>query len=93
MSLKLQGKDDALIQRTMALFHGPEVIEAFRSGNPLDAYTLHCQLNCGEHCPLYGKCHYRRVTQLDELISQLVRGLDHQAFVDALTPLLTEECV
>lgn len=92
LTLKLQKKDDALIEQTLALFHGPEMIENFRSGtNPLDACTLHCRLDCREDCRLHGVCHYRRVTELDELISQRVRTLDHQSFIHRLNTLLSEE--
>lgn len=92
LTLKLQKKDDVLIERTIALFHGPDMIEHLRTGaNPLDECTLHCNLNCSADCRLYGKCHYRRVTELDELISERVRTLDHQSFADTLAALLSEE--
>lgn len=89
LTLRLQKKDEALIRRTMELFHDSELVEdIYRQGNPLDRYTLHCDLNCRVECPLYGRCQNRRVSQLDELISQQLRALDHNAFVSQLDSLL-----
>ncbi len=85
LTLKLQKKDEHLIYRTMELFHGPDILKEFQNGaNPLERYTLHCDLNCRKDCKLYEKCYNRRVTELDELISRKVKLLDQDAFVTQL---------
>ena len=89
LTLKLQKKDEDLIRKTMELFHDPDVVaDIYAKGNPMDRYTLHCDLTCPKDCQLYGKCQNKRVTELDNLISQKVRALDHTAFVAQLDMLL-----
>lgn len=89
LTLRLQKKDVALIRDTMELFHDAEVVgDIYSKGNPMDRYTLHCDLTCPGDCPLYGRCHNKRVTELDELISRKTRALDHAAFVSQLDALL-----
>lgn len=89
LTLRLQKKDDALIRDTMELFHDADVVaDIYAKGNPMDRYTLHCDLTCPNDCLLYGRCHNKRVTELDELISNKIRTLDHASFVTQLDTLL-----
>jgi len=90
LTLKLQKKDPALIRQTMELFHSPELVAEIcdSKGNPLERYTLHCDLRCTLECKLYGKCFNKRVTELDQLISRKNRALNHDAFVAQLNQIL-----
>ena len=89
LTLKLQKKDEDLIRKTMELFHDSEVVaDIYSKRNPMDRYTLHCDLTCPKDCLLHGKCYNKRVTELDNLISQKIRALDHTAFVSQLDTLL-----
>lgn len=89
LTLRLLKKDEDLIRRTMELFHDPHVVaDIYAKGNPMDRYTLHCDLSCPKECQLYGKCHNKRVTELDNLINNKIRNLNHDAFVSQLDALL-----
>lgn len=90
LTLRLQKKDPELIRKTMELFHSPQIVAEICDSkrNPLERYTLHCDLACKPDCMLYGRCFNRRVTQLDQLISQKLKELDHDSFVSNLDQLL-----
>lgn len=76
------GKDE--IKEILTYFHTPESIQKFyscieNSGNPLEPFTLHCDMKCSESCRLYPYCCTARVQELSAIINEKTMEIDPDA--------------
>lgn len=76
------------IRQLLTYFHQPQTVQALynsiESGNPFDAYVLHCTKNCTEECRLYGKCGQLEADRIQSLVAEKTGQLDFEAFADKL---------
>lgn len=85
--------DEAQIRQVLDYFHRAETVEKLyacleRKGNPLDAYTLRCDLKCAPECLLYGSCCQKRVSELAGLITRKLQALSMDDFASRMQALM-----
>ena len=93
LTMKQAKRDPAFIRQTLETFHGPEITDNLyhhlQNGlHPLDRFTLHCRLDCGEDCLLFGKCHKVYQNQLSALIDDRMKHYDPTPHVHRLEKIL-----
>lgn len=76
------GSEEA--RQILAYFHRSETVQRIFScieenRNPLDPFTLHCQLQCHPECVLYASCSKKRTAALAHLINSRMQQLDFSA--------------
>lgn len=95
LSLLLSSYDKEQIRQILTYFHREESVEKLwscleKKRNPLDEFTLHCDMLCQEGCLLYETCCQKRVGELTKMINSKTKELDFEAFAQSLTQLLQE---
>ena len=93
LSMLLSGKKQDEIKGLLELFHRPETVQALydcleRKHNPLEQFTLHCDMSCGENCPIRSSCFHKHSLTLAELLSRKTAALDFAKFAQELKNLL-----
>lgn len=84
LSLSANRCDSEEILSILNYFHRPETVQALYScivekKNPLDAFTLHCDLNCTSSCLLYSSCRKKQIDELAQMITDRLQALDPAA--------------
>lgn len=92
LSLRLNRYDEDKAKKILTYFHRPETVNDLYScletkGNPLEKFTLHCDMSCGEACRLHKKCGLKRMLALLELVREKAGALDFEAFAGNLRGL------
>ena len=93
LNLLESGTDKAQIRKILEFFHRESVVTRLydilaKNGNPLEDFTLHCDMSCTENCPIYKVCFQKRTVALTHLINEKIKTLDFDAFVAKLQSLL-----
>ena len=93
LTLLQSGTDKPQIRKILQFFHSETVVTRLydilaKNGNPLDAFTLHCDMSCTESCPIHTACFQKRTVALTQLINEKIKALDFDAFVEKLQSLL-----
>ena len=93
LTMKQSKQDPTFIRQTLEIFHGPEITDALydhlqNGPHPLDRFTLHCRLDCGEDCPLFGRCHKAYQNQLSALIDDRMKHYDPAPHIQRLDHIL-----
>lgn len=91
LSLNKYGKDE--IKNILTVFHTPESIEKLygyiqNGGNPLEPFTLHCDMKCSESCRLYPYCCTARMQELSGIINAKTKEIDPKALPTYIKTLL-----
>lgn len=94
LRLSLQGQDPRQIREILHIFHDSSLVEELcrlmeDEKNPLERFTLHCRLDCTDHCPLRSKCCHQTLQHLCQMISQKQKELDYTAFCQKMSCLLS----
>ena len=89
LSLLTNKYDSEKIKDILYFFHKKDSVDYLIScieanKNPLDEFTLHCDLQCKEDCPLIGKCCNKRTNEIAEIIYQKMEELDFNKFVKTI---------
>lgn len=85
LSLKQHGYNEDEVRRTIAFFHRAETVDNLlkcieQGGNPLERFTLHCDLSCTSACKLHTVCCQKRIGELASLIAARKQEMDFDAF-------------
>jgi ribosomal protein S12 methylthiotransferase accessory factor len=93
LTLLGSGTDKAQIRKILEFFHSEAVVTRLydildRNGNPLEDFTLHCDMSCTESCPIRKVCFQKHTVALTKLINEKIKALDFDAFVAKLQSLL-----
>ena len=93
LTLLESGTDKAQIRKILQFFHREPVVTRLydilgRNGNPLEDFTLHCDMSCTQSCPIQKVCFQKRTVALTRLINEKIKALDFDAFVSKLQSLL-----
>lgn len=93
LTLLQSGTDKPQIRRILEFFHRESVVTRLydilaKNGNPLEDFTLHCDMSCTESCPIHAACFQKRTVALTQLINEKIKALDFDAFVEKLQSLL-----
>ncbi len=93
LSMKLHQYDDEQIKSLLNLFHKQETVEELYSclredRNPLERFTLHCDTECDERCPLLYCCCQRKTTEIANIINLKMSNMDFEASAEILKKLL-----
>lgn len=93
LSLVLNRYDKAETKRILEYFHRPESVDKLyacleEDKNPMEAYTLHCDLSCGTACLIYEKCRQKRVSEIAQIINRKAQELNFEEFSNKLQALL-----
>lgn len=93
LELKAGGYTPEDIDQILSNFHSPDTIQrvnvATSSGrNPLEAYTLHCDLVHCDGCPIQNECCQNRMTELSAIISTKTLELDQDRLSQVMHELL-----
>ena len=81
------------IKELLCFFHSEESVNKLLSciennKNPLDEFTLHCDMKCSEKCLLYKKCCNKTVAELSDIILQKTKEMDFDVAVKKLNNIL-----
>lgn len=91
LSLKQHKYEPDQIRSIVEFFHpqtAPALYEIIEGGgNPLEKFTLRCDLSCGSDCKLYGVCSQKRTDELTGLINRLTGALDFDSFTRKIREL------
>lgn len=93
LGLRQGKKDPALIRQILEVFHDPDTLAQLyrhldQGTNPLERFTLHCQLDCGEHCLLFGSCCKAYHNRLSALVARHAASYDPTSTIQHLRSLL-----
>lgn len=93
LSLLLSRYDKDRIRQILDYFHSEESVSKLwrcieSGGNPMEEYTLHCDMSCGEDCLLHAACCQKRVNEMAAKINSRTKELDFEAFGQSLEQLL-----
>lgn len=93
LTLLENGTDKTQIRKILEFFHSDTVVTRLyeilgRNGNPLDVFTLHCDMSCTESCPIQKMCYQKHTVALTRLINEKIKALNFDAFAEKLQSLL-----
>lgn len=93
LTLLSSGTDKTEIRRILEFFHSQPIVQKLydilaRNGNPLDGFTLHCDMSCTERCPIHKQCCQKRTVELTRLINGKIKELDFDTFVNQLRAII-----
>jgi hypothetical protein len=91
MKLNNYSEDD--IKETLEFFHSSDTVNDLygfinAKKNPLDRFTLHCDLSCGENCPIHEQCFQKQFIALNRFIIQKTKELPIESSIAYLQKLL-----
>ena len=94
LSLKVGGYDQETIERLLLNLHKSETVhsvftEVAAGQNPLDRYTLHCDLVSCDNCIIREHCYQRRGEELSALISKKTLEIDPEKLPKIMQQLLS----
>lgn len=94
LSLLVYGYENSEVDNVLKMFHREETIDQIykcvkEGKNPLEKYTLHCNMECNEECFLYTRCYQKRVEELTALMSKKGKELDFDSFVNEIESKLS----
>lgn len=89
LTLQQNRYDNDRIEAVLACFHKPETIRKLydcldRKANPLDPVTVHCDMQCGTDCRLYGCCLKKRADRIAQLVCRKAKQLDQSQLENRL---------
>lgn len=93
LMMSQSGADNKEIRDVLSYFHPAQVVERLYSciesgANPLEDYTLHCDLSCSEDCKICSVCSQKRVAELTKLIQKKTAELNFDLFAKNLSSLI-----
>lgn len=93
LSLKLNKYEESQIESLLKLFHKPETVKEIYScinskHNPLERFTLHCDLECSENCLVKNCCCDKFTHQIADAIDYKIGEMDINSSIDKLLELL-----
>lgn len=93
LQLRADRYDPNKIRAILEFFHRPETVQWLyaviaENKNPLDPFTLRCDMKCESACLLYGTCKKEQTAALAQLIQTKTREMDNSALEKQLIGLL-----
>ena len=93
LTMKLQGYSEEETLQLLHYMHNEATVEAIlgqlqRKENPLERYTLHCDLIHCDSCRLQPHCRQKRVLELAKMLREKSRSLDFSLFCQEMEQLV-----
>lgn len=84
--------DSEELRSILTCFHRAETVQALyvciaEKKNPLETFTLHCDLKCAPSCLLYGSCKKKQVDALAKMITDRLDALDSSCLKEQFSNL------
>lgn len=93
LTLRADRYDEQKIRDILELFHQPETVHWLyetisENKNPLDPFTLRCNMQCEDSCLLLGVCKKKQTDQLGQMIRTRMSAMNNFALEKHLTSVL-----
>ncbi len=93
ITMGLYQYDEAQIKALLQMFHRPETVNELyycleKKRNPLERFTLHCDMNCKKNCPIINCCLTQKTAELSNMITEKLEAMSFEESAEKLNGII-----